>query len=128
MQEEKRKQEIQAKLLAWDELEAELEKATADNRRLTQVNQKVGQLVEEGIIKQNEDDSFVAVVDPLEREFIQNVNIKRRQSLNQSAANVSNDNQSASQDPDIDRSIDVDLDLEWGNFIWIDPPDTAIHS
>ena len=96
MQEEKRKQEIQAKLLAWDELEAELERATADNKRLTEVNQKVGQLVEEGIIKQNEDDSFVAVVDPLEREFIQNVNTKRRQSLNQSAASVSNDNQSSS--------------------------------
>ena len=51
MEEEKRKEEIQAKLLAWDELEAELEKKIVENKRLTDVNQAVGNLVDEGVIR-----------------------------------------------------------------------------
>ena len=40
--EDQRKEEIQSKLLAWDSLEAELEKQIEKNKELTEVNHKVG--------------------------------------------------------------------------------------
>ena len=70
-QEELRKEEIQAKLLAWDDLEAALRKETARNKELEEVNSYVGQMVEDGIIKQTANKVFEAVVDPNEREYIQ---------------------------------------------------------
>ena len=68
--EDQRKEEIQSKLLAWDSLEAELEKQIEKNKELTEVNHKVGQLVEDGVIKQVADGNFEAVVDSSEREHI----------------------------------------------------------
>ena len=47
----KRKEEIQAKLLAWDDLEAELERQTAANKELQEMTDVVGQMVEDGVIK-----------------------------------------------------------------------------
>jgi hypothetical protein len=49
--EEKRKEEIQAKLLAWDDLEAELEKKIQENKELAEVNQHVGQMFDNGVLK-----------------------------------------------------------------------------
>ena len=69
-QEEKRKEEIQAKLLAWNDLEAALQKETARNKDLEEVNAFVGQMVEDGVIKQTGNKVFEAVVDPVEREYI----------------------------------------------------------
>ena len=79
-QEEKKKEEIQAKLLAWDNLEAELENQIHRNKQLEQINGVVGQMVEDGIIKQTGEMQFEAVVDPLERQSIQS---KRRPDINQ---------------------------------------------
>ena len=79
-QEEVKKQEIQAKLLAWDELQAELEAKTIQNQQLIEVNNAVGQMVEDGVIKQTGERQFEAVVDPDEREQIQS---KRKAELSQ---------------------------------------------
>ena len=48
-----------------------MEKQISDNKQLREVNSVVGQMVEDGIIKQTGDKSFEAVVDPSEREQIQ---------------------------------------------------------
>ena len=69
-QEQQQKLDIQAKLLAWDNLEAELEKQIADNKQLTEVRDVVGKMVEEGVIKQTGNREFEAVVDPSERDQI----------------------------------------------------------
>jgi hypothetical protein len=71
----KQKEEIQAKLLAWDDLEAELEKKISENKKLTEVNSIIGGMVENGVIKQVGEREFEAVVDPEERSHIQS---KRR--------------------------------------------------
>ena len=81
--EEQRKVEIQAKLLAYNQMERQLDAANAQNKELEQVNSMVHQMFEEGVIKQNDGGSFEAVVDPNERSFIQS---KRRELREQSEA------------------------------------------
>ena len=71
LREQQQKEEIQNKLLAWSDLEAELEKQIAANKQLREVNEVVGQMVEDGIIKQTGEMQFEAVVDASEREQIQ---------------------------------------------------------
>ena len=111
-EEEQRKEEIQQKLLAWDSQEAALETATAENKQLTEINAVVGQLVEDGVIKQTGERSFEAVVDPLEREHIQSKRKSQQSEVEYPNVTV----RQAYQDPEAmdirHEDPDVDLNIE----------------
>jgi len=118
-QEEARKRELQAKLLAWDGMEAELEKQKHANKQLTEVNHKVGQLVEDGVIKQVADGGFEAVVDPDEREHIRSKRKSAEQKIEMPAQYSLIEGQPGSigdrsqlRQSEVDELLDVDLGIE----------------
>ena len=111
-QEEKRKEEIQAKLLAWDDVEAELENVRAKNTELQAVNNVVGQMVEDGIIKQTDNGAFEAVLNPDERVQIQSKRKFEREQLSEAHARSQEQSQSQINPSFQGEDIDVDLDLE----------------
>ena len=111
-QEEKRKAEIQAKLLAWDDIEAELERKTEENKLLKRVQSQVQGMWEEGQIKEVRSGVFEAVIDPVEREQIQS---KRKSDIQkeQMAAQASHqESMSQMRQSEVDEILDVDLNLE----------------
>ena len=109
-QEEKRKNEIQAKMLAWNDLEAELEKQVEKNKMLENVHLQVSQMYEDGQIKQRVDGSFEAVVDPVEREQIRS---KMKPNPQQQHAQMSQqESMSNIRQSEVDEILDVDLGIE----------------
>ena len=111
-QEEKRKAEIQAKLLAWDDIEAELETKIEENKLLKRVQSQVQGMWEEGQIKEVRSGVFEAVIDPVEREQIQS---KRKSDIQkeQMAAQASHqESMSQMRQSEVDEILDVDLNLE----------------
>ena len=111
-QEEKNKAEIQAKLLAWDDIEAELERKTEENKLLKRVQSQVQGMWEEGQIKEVRSGVFEAVIDPVEREQIQS---KRKSDIQkeQMAAQASHqESMSQMRQSEVDEILDVDLNLE----------------
>ena len=109
-QEEKRKNETQAKMLSWNDLETELDKYVEKNKMLENVHLQVSQMYEDGQIKQRVDGSFEAVVDPVEREQIRS---KMKPNPQQQHAQMSQqESMSNIRQSEVDEILDVDLGIE----------------
>jgi len=68
--EKKQKDEIQSKLLAWNDLEQELEKANSRLAWADSINNGINSMMDAGVLEQQNDGSFVAVGDPGRQEQI----------------------------------------------------------
>ena len=83
MEEQRKQREIAKKLAEFEAFKAESEKRQEEiYREKEQYRMLCGQLYDDGVIKQIEDGTFVAVDDPLERESIRTES-KRKQQMSQ---------------------------------------------
>ena len=62
--------ELQEKLAQWDKMESELNEFKKQNKLLEEQTKDVQRMFEEGILKQNDEGQYQAVLDPAESEYI----------------------------------------------------------
>lgn len=108
----KRKEEIQAKLLAWPQLEKQLQQAQARVAWADSVNDGINGMMDSGILEEHEDGSFHAVADPVRRE--QNASkrkIRKTQLHQQQEAGMPRDDGQI-RSSIVDEDPDVELDIE----------------
>ena len=82
-EEKKQKEDIQAKLLAWNDLEAQLQSAQARLAWAQSVEDGINNMMDNGVIEEREDGSIGTVNDPARQEHIKSKRQIRKTQMHQ---------------------------------------------